>query len=47
MRKMICPTVTLCMAAVACLLPADAKPLVVGVSDSCSRPPSVASDTSS
>jgi len=47
MRKMICPIVALCLSAAACLLPADAKPLVVGVSDNCSRPPSVASDTSS
>ena len=35
--------VALCLALAACLLPADAKPLVVGVSDNCRRPPNVAS----
>ena len=43
MRKMICTIVTLCLAAAACLLSAAAKPLVVGVSDNCRRPPNVAS----
>jgi putative glutamine amidotransferase len=43
MKNVICPIVALCLAAAACLLPADAKPIVVGVSDNCRRPPNVAS----
>ena len=43
MKNVICPIVALCLSAVACLLPADAKPIVVVVSDNCRRPPNVAS----
>ena len=43
MGKMTYPAAALCLALAASLLSADAKPLVVGVSDNCRRPPNVAS----